>query len=245
VIIIPAIDIKNGNCVRLLQGDPDRETVYSSDPVAMALRFEQDGAELIHVVDLDGAFSGETVNRDIVKKIARSVAVPIEIGGGIRGAEAIEDYLEAGIRRIIIGTVILDRDFTDIINKYSRYIIAGIDARDSLVATHGWKKVSAARAIDVICELQRKGIEEVIYTDISTDGMLSGPNLGAMENILLKARGIRLIASGGISSTDDILALNGLSRMGLSGCITGKAIYDGRINLADAVRILKESKSDG
>jgi phosphoribosylformimino-5-aminoimidazole carboxamide ribotide isomerase len=223
-----------------MQGDPSRETVYSSDPVAVARRFEADGAELIHVVDLDGAFSGKAVNRDIVKKIAGSVSIPIEIGGGIREPETIDDYLKAGIERIIMGTVILEPGFADMISAYSQYIVAGIDARDSMVATHGWKNVSSVRAMDVILELQRMGIGEIIYTDIATDGMLTGPNYNAIENILLHAKGIKLIASGGVSSMDDILKLNEYSSIGLKGCITGKAVYDGRINLAEAVKRIKE-----
>jgi len=236
MLIIPAIDIKNGNCVRLLQGDPERETVYSADPVRMARRFEEEGARLIHVVDLDGAFSGSPVNRDIVVKIARSVRIPIEIGGGIRSRETIDHYRDAGIARIIIGTLALDPDFGDYIGRYPDLLVAGVDARDSMVATHGWKSVSAMKAVPFMRALSERGIREFIYTDISTDGMFTGPNYTALQDILLNVPGISLVASGGISSLDDIEGLGHFKSKGLKGCIVGKAIYDGRIDLAQAVR---------
>ncbi len=235
MLIIPAIDIKNGNCVRLLQGDPDRETVYSNSPVDMAKRFEDAGARLIHVVDLDGAFQGIPVNRSIVKSIARSLSIPIEIGGGIRTEETIRDYADAGISRIILGTIILDESLKILLDKFSEIIIAGIDARDSMVATHGWKSVSDVRSIDAVREVFRRGVREVIYTDIATDGMLSGPNIGALRGIISDLPGIRIIASGGISSMRDLDRLAALEESGLTGCIIGKAIYDGRIDLREAI----------
>ena len=234
MLVIPAIDIRNGKCVRLIQGDPERETVYSDDPVSMAKRFEDMGARLIHVVDLDGAFEGYPVNRDLVTKIAQSVSIPIEIGGGIRGPEAVQDYVDAGIRRIILGTVVLKDEFADIVARYDTYLVIGIDAKNSMVATHGWKNVSDIRAVDYIKELQKKGIREIIYTDISTDGMLTGPNFSAIDEVLSANEGIRLTASGGISSIDDLKRLNEFSDRGLTGGITGKAVYDGRIDLTEA-----------
>ncbi len=235
MLVIPAIDIMGGNCVRLLQGDPDRETVYSSDPVSMALGFQEAGARLIHIVDLDGAFSGEPVNRKIVASIASSVTIPIEIGGGIRNEEAIRIYADHGIRRIIIGTMALDPSFRVILDRYRDILVAGVDARDSMVATHGWKNVSTVRALDVIREIESLGIHELIYTDIATDGMLSGPNIQAMKEILNAFPGMGLVASGGISSLDDIRKLMELESYGLKGCITGKALYDGRIDLREAI----------
>jgi phosphoribosylformimino-5-aminoimidazole carboxamide ribotide isomerase len=235
MLIIPAIDIKDGNCVRLLQGDPERETVYSRDPVEMAKRFQEAGAKLIHVVDLDGAFDGTPVNSDIVTTIARSISVPIEIGGGIRTAETVRMYAESGIRRIIVGTAILEESFLPLIDRFRDVLVAGVDAKNSMVATHGWKKVSGVKALDVIRDIIGRGIREVIYTDIATDGMLSGPNVNAISEILAEIQHIRLIASGGISSMDDLEELSRLEESGLTGCITGKAIYDGRINLREAV----------
>jgi phosphoribosylformimino-5-aminoimidazole carboxamide ribotide isomerase len=239
VLIIPAIDIKNGNCVRLLQGDPDRETVYSSSPVDVAKRFEKAGAKLIHVVDLDGAFEGKPVNHAIVSAIASSVSIPIEIGGGIRTADAVQMYADLGIRRVIAGTVILENSFKSMIDKFHDILIAGIDAKNSMVATHGWKKSSTMKAMDLIKEITAAGIREIIYTDIATDGMLTGPNLTAIEEILGKIKDIRLIASGGISSMEDLAALSRFEGSGLKGCITGKAVYDGRIDLHEAISRFK------
>lgn len=237
MLVIPAIDIKGGQCVRLLQGDPDRETVYSSDPVAMARRFEGLGARLIHVVDLDGAFEGYPVNKSMVMEISRSIAIPIEIGGGIRSREAIEEYLNAGIGRIILGSSVLDDNFDHLLEGYGDNIIVGVDAKNSMVATHGWKRVSDIAALDFIRGLVERGIGEIIYTDISTDGMLTGPNFESVESILRAVRGISLIASGGIASIDDMHRLTEFSQLGLKGCIVGKAIYDGRIDLREALRV--------
>jgi phosphoribosylformimino-5-aminoimidazole carboxamide ribotide isomerase len=235
VLIIPAIDIKGGNCVRLLQGDPGKETVYSRDPVEMAKRFQDAGAKLIHVVDLDGAFDGVPVNREIVTTIAKSVSIPIEIGGGIRNAETVHMYADNGIHRIIVGTIILEQSFLPLVERFRDVLVAGIDAKNSMVATHGWKKVSGIKALDMIRDIIGLGIHDVIYTDIATDGMLSGPNVSAIKEILTEIKQINLIASGGISSIDDLERLSHLEQYGLKGCITGKAIYDGRIDLREAV----------
>ncbi len=236
MLVIPAIDLRKGRCVRLLQGDPDRETVYSDDPVAMAKRFQDMGAKLIHVVDLDGAFEGRPVNAHIVKEIARSVSVPIEIGGGIRNADIVRDYLGAGIGRVIIGTALLAGDFDGLFEEFPENIIVGIDAKDSMVATHGWKEVSRVVAVEHIAGLFRRGVREVIYTDISTDGMLTGPAFHTIGRILDEVKGLRLIASGGVSSLDDLIRLKEYESRGLIGAIVGKAIYDGRVDLREAVR---------
>ncbi len=236
MLVIPAIDIRAGRCVRLLQGDPDRETVYSDDPVSTAKRFEAAGAQLIHVVDLDGAFTGTPVNHGIVAAIAGSVSIPIEIGGGIRNTETIELYLSAGIRRIILGTAVAEDGAVELLSRYRDYIVAGVDARDSKVAVEGWRKVSEISSLDVIKSLHDSGLKEFIYTDISTDGMLGGPNFGAFGEILDRVPGISLIASGGVSSIDDIIQLARYTVKGLKGCIVGKAIYDGRIDLREALR---------
>jgi phosphoribosylformimino-5-aminoimidazole carboxamide ribotide isomerase len=239
MIIIPAIDLKNGRCVRLVQGDPERETVYSDDPVEQAKVFEKAGARLIHVVDLDGAFTGLPVNAEIVKAIAKAVSVPIEIGGGIRSVESAREYFEAGIRRFIVGTAALDdyESFKAMIDTYGSSIIAGVDAKSAMVATHGWLNVSDVSAVGFISALVRNGVSEVIYTDISTDGMLKGPNYAGISEILEKVQGIKLIASGGISSIEDIVRLKTLEKKGVTGCIVGKAIYDGRIELTEAIAL--------
>lgn len=236
MLVIPAIDLKGGKCVRLRQGDPHQQTVYSDDPVAMARKFEADGAKLIHVVDLDGAFEGRPVHHHLVKDIAKAVSIPIEIGGGIRTREAIEEYVREGIKRVIIGTALLGEGFNELFQLYRDNIIVGVDARNSRVATHGWKELSNIDAIELIRDLNEKGVEEIIFTDISTDGMLKGPNFSSMEKLLKEVPGIRLIASGGVSSVDDVVRLKELVPLGLVGAIVGKAIYDGRINLTDALR---------
>ncbi|PKL35674.1 MAG: 1-(5-phosphoribosyl)-5-[(5-phosphoribosylamino)methylideneamino]imidazole-4-carboxamide isomerase [Spirochaetae bacterium HGW-Spirochaetae-1] len=236
MLIIPAIDLKNGNCVRLLQGDPEKETVYSTNPREMAKSFEDMGAQLIHVVDLDGAFEGRPVNFDLVASIARAVKIPIEIGGGIRSGETVRRYLDAGIGRIILGSVILEDEFDNLLADHKESLVAGIDAKNSMVAVKGWKDVTSVSADEIITKVMDRGIGEIIYTDISTDGMLSGPNMGAYEHILETFPGIRLIASGGVSCLEDLAALSRLEEKGLRGAIVGKAIYDGRIDLRRALK---------
>lgn len=244
MLVIPAIDIRGGNCVRLIQGDPGRETVYSSDPVEMALRFESAGAELIHVVDLDGAFSGVPISRAIIAEMKKRVKAEIEIGGGIRDEDTVKIYSDMGIKRIIIGTAIFSPAFGGIIERHSDKLVAGIDAKGSFAATHGWKEITDKRAVDLIKELHKKGLNEYIYTDISTDGMLQGPNIPAMREILESVPGISLIASGGVSSIDDLVSLAPLTALGLKGAIAGKAVYDGRVDLAEAIaRIKNEEKN--
>lgn len=242
MLVIPAIDIRGGRCVRLVQGDPGRETVYSDDPVAMAKRFQDMGAQLIHVVDLDGAFEGRPVNHETVGKIAAAISIPVEIGGGVRTARAIEQYLDAGIDRVILGTVLLDPEFRGLLERFAGHIIAGIDARDSMVATHGWQSVTSVPAVECIKELQKMGVGEIIFTDISTDGMLTGPNFASIERILGDAPGVSLIASGGVSCVDDVVRLAAYEPRGLRGCITGKAVYDGRLDLAEAFRAVQKPK---
>ncbi len=236
MLVIPAIDLKGGKCVRLRQGDPDQQTVYSDDPVAMAKKFEAEGAKLIHVVDLDGAFEGKPVHGEIVKNIAKSLSIPIEIGGGIRTKETIEEYIRSGIRRVIIGTALFGNEFASLFHAYKDYIVVGVDAKNSRVATHGWKEISNVDAIEFIRDLSDTGAREIIFTDIATDGMLTGPNIASMKKVLKEVPGLRLIASGGVSSVDDLVRLKELAPWGLVGAIVGKAIYNGRINLADALR---------
>ena len=237
MLIIPAIDIRSGRCVRLIQGDPERETVYSENPVSVAKDFESKGAKLIHVVDLDGAFAGHPVNQDIVIEISRSISIPIEIGGGIRTLKSAEEYISAGIGRIILGTAVIGDSYKDFVENFRENIIISIDARDSMIATHGWKKISDMSAVDFIKELINFGIYEIVYTDISTDGMLTGPNIKSVENILSSVNGIQLIASGGVGSIDDVKNLKKFSKSGLKGCIIGKAIYDGRIDIREALAL--------
>ena len=233
MLVIPAIDIRGGKCVRLLQGDPEKETVYSSSPLDMAKRFEDMGAKLIHVVDLDGAFDGRPVNSAVIVEIAGAVSIPIETGGGIRTPEAVDFYLQAGVKRVVLGSVLLEDSAENLVRSYPENIIAGIDAKDGFVAVRGWKDISSLSTDQAIKRVMDFGITKIIHTDISTDGMLSGPNIPAFRHIIEVFPTISLIASGGVSSMDDLLALSALN---ISGVITGKAIYDGRIDLAEAFK---------
>jgi phosphoribosylformimino-5-aminoimidazole carboxamide ribotide isomerase len=233
--IIPAIDIRQGKCVRLVQGDPERETVYRDDPVEQAREFQQQGAELIHVVDLDGAFEGRPVNHDRVIEMRRAVDCNIEIGGGIRNEEAIELYRKSGIERIILGTVILDTAFYPVLERYRDVLVAGIDARQGRVATHGWKNVSDIEDEELFSEMVKLGLKGFIYTDISRDGMLQGPPVDSYNRILDSFGDIELVASGGISSLDDLRLLHESTGGRVAGCIIGKAIYDGRVDLVEAM----------
>jgi len=236
MLVIPAIDLKNGNCVRLLQGDPKKETIYSENPVAMAKNIQSLGAKLIHVVDLDGAFKGKPQNLETISEIVKNIKIPIEIGGGIRSAETIEKYLDLGVKRIILGSVALEKEFLSILKKYSQYIVVGIDAKDGLVVTKGWKNTTKINAFDFIKKVHDKGVSEIIYTDIATDGMLTGPNYQSLEIILTQIETINLIASGGISSLQDMERLYEYRSFGLKGCIIGKAFYDGKIDLKEAIK---------
>jgi len=233
VLVIPAIDIRGGKCVRLLQGDPEKETVYSSSPLDMAKRFEDMGARLIHVVDLDGAFEGKPVNSSVIVEIAAALSIPVETGGGIRSSETVDFYLQAGVKRIVLGSVLLEDGAENLVRSYPENIVAGIDAKDGLVAVRGWKDVSSFSTDQAIKRVMDFGITDVIHTDISTDGMLSGPNVGAFRRILTDFPTVNLIASGGISSMSDLYVL---SALGVGGAITGKAVYDGRIDLAEAFK---------
>ncbi len=238
MIIIPAIDLKGGKCVRLLQGDPDRETVYSDSPAEVAAEFQSKGAGLIHVVDLDGAFEGRPVNIDLIKSIAERITIPIEVGGGIRTVSTAGAYLSAGVERIIVGSAIFEDSFEDMLKEFSGRIVAGVDVRDGFVATKGWKNVTSVKDEDLIEKLMEMGVKDIIYTDISTDGMLGGPNIEAYERLLKRFPEIRLIASGGVSSIDDIRRLNSVKYGSLAGVITGKAVYDGRLDIGEAVKLV-------
>ncbi|MEK7396310.1 MAG: 1-(5-phosphoribosyl)-5-[(5-phosphoribosylamino)methylideneamino]imidazole-4-carboxamide isomerase, partial [Candidatus Poribacteria bacterium] len=198
MLIIPAIDIRNGKCVRLIQGKADAETVFSDDPVAMALKWESKGAEFLHVVDLDGAFSGESKNLGIIEKIANAISIPIELGGGIRDKFAVDKVFQAGVYRAILGTSALKNpDFVEEMCKlYDEKIAVGIDARDGKVAIKGWTEVEEKTAIEFAIQIKEYGVKAIIYTDISRDGMLIGPNILATKNLAIAVSGIDIIASG-------------------------------------------------
>ncbi|MEW5766483.1 MAG: 1-(5-phosphoribosyl)-5-[(5-phosphoribosylamino)methylideneamino]imidazole-4-carboxamide isomerase [bacterium] len=238
MLIIPAIDIKKGQCVRLIQGKKNQETVYSPDPSAMARRWEAQGAELIHVVDLDGAFDGRPKNLEAVKQILAAINIPIQLGGGIRDISTIEALINLGVARVILGTkVITDPDLIKMAcDRFEDRIVVGIDAQDGYVAIRGWQEVTASKAIPLAHQVEAMGVSRIIFTDIARDGCMSGPNFASIEK-MVKGVHLEIIASGGISALEDIKKLK---RIGVAGCIIGKALYEGRFDLKEAVSVDSE-----
>jgi len=239
VLIIPAIDLKDGQCVRLRQGRMDDATVFSDDPVATAAHWVAQGARRLHLVDLNGAFAGKPVNGDAVRAIARAhPELPIQIGGGIRSVDTIEAYLGAGVRYVIIGTqAVREPDFvTRVCREFPGRIIVGIDASAGRVATDGWAEVSEVKAVDLARRFAADGVSAIVYTDIERDGMMQGVNVAATV-ALAQAGGIPVIASGGVTGLDDIRALKAVAGQGILGAITGRAIYEGTLDLAAAQAI--------
>ncbi len=239
MILFPAIDLKGGKCVRLLRGDMDAATTFNEDPADQARKFEAAGCRWIHVVDLDGAFAGAPVNAPAVRAILAAVKVPVQLGGGIRDAAGIAAWLEAGINRVILGTVAL-RD-PDLVKRACKdwpgRIVVGIDARGGRVAVEGWAETSDVLAVDLAKKFADAGVAAIVYTDIERDGAMGGPNVEATA-ALAKSSGIPVIASGGVSSLDDLRALKAHAADGIVGVISGRALYDGRIDLGQAVRLL-------
>lgn len=239
MLIIPAIDLKDGQCVRLRQGVMDDSTVFSDDPVAVATRWVEAGCRRLHLVDLNGAFAGEPVNGDVVSAIAASYPeLPVQIGGGIRTLETIELYLRAGVSYVIIGTrAVKEPAFVaEACKTFPGRIIVGLDAKDGLVATDGWAEVSSVRATDLARQLQSDGVAAIVYTDIARDGMMQGVNVEATV-AMARASSIPVIASGGITNLEDIRALHAVSHEGICGAITGRAIYEGTLDVAEAQRL--------
>lgn len=234
--IYPAIDMRGGKCVRLLQGDYDKETVYGDSPFEMAKKFAFEGAEWIHMVDLDGARDGKRVNDKFVIQAAQELGVNVQIGGGIRSEADINHYLENGVTRVIIGSIAVSNpEFAEeMVRKYGAKIAIGLDAKNGLVATHGWLNTSEVTAIELGKRFADAGAETFIFTDIATDGTLAGPNVEATRKLAIET-GKSVIASGGVSSLDDLTALRQLSEDGVSGAIVGKAIYEGRFTVKSAL----------
>jgi len=231
--IWPAIDLRGGNCVRLLQGDYRRETVFGTDPAAMARRWVAEGAQCLHLVDLDGARDGRSVNRNAIAAIVGAVEIPCELGGGIRDEETIRQMLELGLMRLVIGTQALKEPvwFRDMCRKFPKRLAVGIDARDGRVATDGWLATSEVSATALAREISREPIAAVIYTDIARDGMMAGPNFTAMDEIN-RAVEVPVVASGGVTTADDVRRL---AQLGLTGCILGRTLYEGKLTLAEAL----------
>ena len=240
MLIIPAIDLKEGKCVRLEQGLMDKATVYSDDPATTAKHWETQGAELLHVVDLNGAFAGVPKNLEAIKAIRAAIKIPIEVGGGIRDMKTIRTLVSIGVDRIILGTAAIeDPAFVqEACAAFPGKIIVGIDARDGMVAIKGWAEVTTVKAVDLALRMQEYGVIAIIYTDIKRDGMLTGPNIEATK-ALAKALHIPVIASGGVHTMKDIEDLLTVRYSGVTGVITGKAIYSGSLNLKEAILFIK------
>jgi phosphoribosylformimino-5-aminoimidazole carboxamide ribotide isomerase len=239
MLIIPAIDLKDGQCVRLRQGLMDDTTVFSDDPVAMAARWVEAGCRRLHLVDLNGAFAGEPVNGEVVTAIAAAYpGLPIQIGGGIRSLDTIEHYVRAGVSYVIIGTrAVKEPAFVaEACTAFPGKVIVGLDAKDGLVATDGWAEVSEVRAADLAKQFESDGVSAIVYTDIARDGMMQGVNVEATV-AMAEASSIPVIASGGITDLDDIRALLAVAATGICGAITGRAIYEGTLDVAEAQRL--------
>ena len=234
--LYPAIDMKNGQCVRLRQGAFKDITIYSDAPEKVAAHWQEKGASFLHLVDLDGALAGYSVNEEVIRRIADTVSIPIEIGGGIRSGEAVERMLGLGVRRVIIGTKAVEHPefLRDMVRTFGEEaIVAGVDAKDGMVAVEGWEKVSSLTASDLCLTMKEYGVRHIVYTDISRDGMLSGPNVEATRK-LTEETGLDIIASGGVSCMEDLKCLH---EAGIRGAIIGKALYENRIDLAEAGRL--------
>src|SRR5215217_3031441 len=238
MIVIPAIDLKNGSCVRLMQGRKSEMTVYNENPVEVAKEFASAGANLIHIIDLDGAFNEpDSPNRAVVKKIVDAVDVPVEFGGGVRSLEDVQQLCDAGVARVVLGTLAAESpdSLKDFVTRFSARICVGIDARDGRVMSRGWETSTPVSAVDLACSAAALGVERIIYTDIARDGTLGGPNI---EQTLAVARAanVRVTASGGVSSLDDIKRLRDSGEPLLDSVIVGKPLYEGKFKLEAAIR---------
>ncbi|MBR52322.1 1-(5-phosphoribosyl)-5-[(5-phosphoribosylamino)methylideneamino]imidazole-4-carboxamide isomerase [Candidatus Poribacteria bacterium] len=239
--IFPAIDLRNGKCVNLIQGRADAETIFSEDPISVAESWADQGAEYLHLVDLDGAFEGDSANLSIVKEIVQRISIPTQLGGGIRDMERIEHILGLGVSRLILGTAAL-RNWElvqDAATKYPKQIVVGIDATNGLVATEGWVNISERQATEFAREMTSLGVETIIYTDITSDGMLAGPNVEATSEIITSLdSSIEVVASGGVTTLDD---LKNLKAIGSAGAIIGRALYTQQLDLQLAINTVRNS----
>ena len=239
--LIPAIDLKNGSCVRLLQGNSDKETVYSNDPAGMAVKFEEAGAKRLHLVDLDGAFQGISSNITSIRLIMKNVSIPVQIGGGLRTEEDIDNMIDLGVSSVIVGTMAVNLPdvLEKLLNKYTdEQIILGIDSRNRKVSIEGWKENTQIKDVEFALRWKNSGIKRVVFTDISRDGMLSGPNLVALRE-MAEHTGLKIVASGGISSLEDLEKLKNLEPYGVDQVISGKAIYERKIDLRKVFKCLQ------
>jgi len=244
LIIIPAVDLKEGRCVRLSQGRMDQESVYSDHPAEMARHWESKGAERLHVVDLNGAVMGEPIHRSLIKEMAQSLRIPIEVGGGIRNVSTIEDYLSSGVRWVILGTAAFqNRSFVEeACRQFPGRVIVGIDARGGKVAIRGWNEVVSLDAVDLAKQFEEKGLSAIIFTDIERDGMSTGLNFESTRRLSMSTS-IPVIASGGVSQIEDIEHLLELESEGVIGVIVGRALYTRQLDLEEAIRLAKKAES--
>jgi phosphoribosylformimino-5-aminoimidazole carboxamide ribotide isomerase len=230
ILIVPAIDIRNGKCVRLVQGQAGTEKVYSDDPIEMAVLWRGENAKALHVVDLDGAFGEEMKNLALIRRMVEKVDIPIQIGGGIRSFEQVKQLMEIGIYRVILGTAAIENPelVSQVVKAFGmRRMAIGIDAKDGIVMTKGWKKNTGIPALNLAADMKRLGVGRIVYTDISRDGMLTGPNYDAIREMAEKS-GLRITASGGISGYEDLMKLQELEKFGVDSVIVGKALYENR-----------------
>ena len=241
--IIPAIDLKGGNCVRLQQGEMEKETLFSTSPAAVACHWESLGAPLLHIVDLDGAVSGSPRNGEVIEHILTSVTIPLQVGGGIRSLHTIEHYLSRGVKRVVLGTIAHRQPslLEQACKQFPGQIVVGIDARDGMVAIEGWTETTAMRTADLVKTIEDKGVEAIIFTDIKRDGMMSGPNIESTR-AMADATQIPVIASGGVTTIDHIRELLRLESCGVQGIIVGRALYEGSISLQDALDLVRKKQ---
>lgn len=239
MLVIPAIDLREGKCVRLYQGRRDEETVFSTDPVAVAKMWQDKGASWLHVVDLDGAFTGRPANLEAVKSILAGVDIPVQLGGGLRTLEAVEQAFDLGVSRVVIGTAAVQDAgmLAEVVERFDRSRVAvGVDSKNGWVAVEGWETVVEKKVLDLIAEIKEFGVERIIYTDIWRDGTMEGVNLEGTREVAQYSQ-IRIIASGGVSSLDDLRALKELEAVGVEGVILGRALYVGAFSLEEALQV--------
>ena len=241
--VIPAIDLLDGKCVRLYQGDYDRASIFSDNPVETARQWAAEGATRLHVVDLDGAKAGKSLNLSVIEAIAKAIDIPVQVGGGLRDREGVTRLLDTGVQRAILGTVAVEKPelVTQLCNEFRDRIVVGIDARNGKVATRGWLETSEVDAKELAKRMAKQGAAAIIYTDIHRDGTMSGPNMDALRE-LAEAIDIPVIASGGVSSLTDLLSLLSLESVGVTGAIVGRAIYTGDISIKEAVRAVGDGR---
>jgi phosphoribosylformimino-5-aminoimidazole carboxamide ribotide isomerase len=242
LLIIPAIDLRRGYCVRLLRGDPKKETIYSEDPVQVALEWQKLGARYLHVVDLDGAFCGKTANGAAIERIASEITIPFQLGGGMRSRKSVEEAFELGVTKVIVGTIAVENHelLKELLEAYPGRIVVGLDARDGKVSVNGWTKDTVVDAVELSKKLESYGVKEIIYTDINRDGTLQGPNIEAIQK-LASSTGLSVIASGGITRVSELQELKSLQDCIIKGAIIGKALYSGRLTLPEALAAVNNS----